>query len=148
MCEELLHEIPDPNVAVLKNKIQTMRSQFFRAHKLVRDSKRSGVGADKVFQPDLWFYHDISFIADGGLDLRKTFSNLANDEAEYSDGQLLIDETNSQVDSEVQLQTVEEDQVGRTDVMLTSHNVGIAPIIHDCAFISAALLARLGGLGS
>ena len=58
----------------IKKKIHTLRSQYKREIKLVRESKKSGMGADDVYNAKLWCFSQLDFLADDNL--RESISTL------------------------------------------------------------------------
>ncbi|CAG5043543.1 unnamed protein product [Parnassius apollo] len=59
LLKDKLQEIePEANFAATKKKIEhIMRSAFKREHKKVKESKRTGVEANDVHVPNLWYYN-------------------------------------------------------------------------------------------
>ncbi|CAG4982063.1 unnamed protein product [Parnassius apollo] len=58
LLKDKLQEIePEANLAAIKKKIEHMRSAFNREHKKVKESKRTGAGANDVHVPNLWYYN-------------------------------------------------------------------------------------------
>lgn len=51
---------PDFTVERLKQKINTLRTNFNREHKAMEEKRLSG--ADEVAEPSLWYYNELSFI--------------------------------------------------------------------------------------
>ncbi|CAG4985682.1 unnamed protein product [Parnassius apollo] len=54
----------DSNVTVtnLVKKIQNLRSGYFKELKKVKESSRTGAGADEVYVPTLWYFDALSFL--------------------------------------------------------------------------------------
>ncbi|CAK1598072.1 unnamed protein product [Parnassius mnemosyne] len=58
LLKDKLQEIePEANIAATKKKIEHMRSAFKREYKKVKESKRTGAGANDVHVPNLWYYN-------------------------------------------------------------------------------------------
>lgn len=55
---------PDFTVNKLKQKINTLRTNFNREHKAIEEKKVTGSSADDIQEPSLWYYNDLSFIKD------------------------------------------------------------------------------------
>ncbi|CAK1597311.1 unnamed protein product [Parnassius mnemosyne] len=64
---------------VLK-KINSLRTNYKKEKKKVENSKRSGAGADVIFEPKLWYFKELIFL-DDQIDPRTSCSNI-NDEVE------------------------------------------------------------------
>ena len=76
ILEKLSENIPGINVVSIKKKIHTLRSQYLREHKNVRESKKSAAGTDDIVKQKLWCYDMLSFISENGNDLRESRSTL------------------------------------------------------------------------
>ncbi|XP_068102449.1 uncharacterized protein [Hyperolius riggenbachi] len=61
LCLPLL---PTANVELVKSKIQNLRTVFKKELNKVRESQRSGAGADDIYTPRLWYYDLLLFTAD------------------------------------------------------------------------------------
>ncbi|XP_018016388.1 uncharacterized protein LOC108673117 isoform X2 [Hyalella azteca] len=72
-------------VAEVRKKIHTLRSQFHREMKLIRESTESGAGADQMYTPKLWCFESLMFIND--IDAhRQSTSTLDEDVQVSNDG--------------------------------------------------------------
>ena len=62
-------KIIDNNMTLeaMKTKIHTIRSQFKRELKLIRESKNSGASTSDVYTPKLWCFHLLEFIPNDEL---------------------------------------------------------------------------------
>jgi len=49
-------------MTTLKKKINTLRSNFRKELKKINDSKRSGAGADDVYEPSSWVFEELTFL--------------------------------------------------------------------------------------
>lgn len=45
-------------------KINSLRTNFRKEFKKIRDSEKSGVGEDEVAEPTLWYYEEMKFLID------------------------------------------------------------------------------------
>ena len=63
-------DIPEINLSAIKKRIHTMRSQFLRERKKVRDSKKSGIGMDQIYVSKSWLYNLLSFLNEEDEGLR------------------------------------------------------------------------------
>lgn len=50
--------------AMVKSKINNLRTTYNKEYKKVKDSERSGAGIEEVYKPSLWYYDLLSFIND------------------------------------------------------------------------------------
>lgn len=50
--------------AMVKAKINSLRSTYNKELKKVKDSERSGAGTEEVYKPSLWYYDLLSFVSD------------------------------------------------------------------------------------
>lgn len=55
---------PNSTVVDVKSKINALRTSWRREHKKVLDSIRSGAGTEDIYEPSLWYYKQLQFIAD------------------------------------------------------------------------------------
>lgn len=55
---------PEASIDDVKKKINTLRSNFRKELKKIHDSKRSGAGADDIYQPSSWLFEELAFLAD------------------------------------------------------------------------------------
>ncbi|PIO35666.1 hypothetical protein AB205_0183200, partial [Aquarana catesbeiana] len=77
---EKLLELVTPVVSTatspyLKTKIGGLRSTYLRERKKVKDSQRSGAGADDVYVPRLWYYDRLRFLSEH-TEVRESLSTL------------------------------------------------------------------------
>ena len=54
----------DATIEDVKNKINTLRSNFRKELKKISDSKTSGVSTDDIYQPSSWVYYELLFLRD------------------------------------------------------------------------------------
>jgi len=47
-----------------KRKINTLRSNFRRELKKKINSRKSGAGADDMYEPTVWYFNDLEFLRD------------------------------------------------------------------------------------
>ncbi|CAI6377104.1 unnamed protein product [Macrosiphum euphorbiae] len=52
----------DASIDDVKKKINTLRSNFRKELKKINDSKRSGAGADNVYEPSSWVFEELTFL--------------------------------------------------------------------------------------
>ncbi|CAH1968461.1 unnamed protein product [Acanthoscelides obtectus] len=69
---------------VLK-KNNNLRSSFRKDAKTVKDSMRTGSGADEVYHPKLWYYDLLKFVEDQEVS-RNSRSNISDDEESENEG--------------------------------------------------------------
>ncbi|KAF5288353.1 hypothetical protein FQA39_LY15443 [Lamprigera yunnana] len=64
----------DPNAdrASVRAKINTLRSSYCRELKKIGGSIRSGIGADDVYAPTLWYFADLNFLRDHETQVQDT----------------------------------------------------------------------------
>lgn len=55
---------PEASIDDVKKKINTLRSNFRKELKKIHDTKRSGAGADDIYQPSSWLFEELAFLAD------------------------------------------------------------------------------------
>ena len=68
-------KIPEADLCFVKKKVDSIRASFRKELRRVRDSKRSGLSADDVYKPTLWYFGLLLFTA--GQDIpRRSKSNL------------------------------------------------------------------------
>ena len=60
-------------------KINNLRSSYRKELKKVKDSMKSGTGADEVYEPKLWYYKLLSFLDDQDIP-RNSRSNVDSDD--------------------------------------------------------------------
>ncbi|CAH1982301.1 unnamed protein product, partial [Acanthoscelides obtectus] len=84
---------PEGTRETMKKKINNIRTSFRREMKKVEDSKRTGSGADAIYEPSLWYYDLLLFTAESG---RKGISNAqetdmdSNDERSMDNNKILF----------------------------------------------------------
>ncbi|CAH1955462.1 unnamed protein product [Acanthoscelides obtectus] len=66
-------------VSTVLKKINNLRSSFRKEAKKVKDSMRTGSGADEVYHPKLWYYDLLKFVEDQEVS-RNSRSNISDDE--------------------------------------------------------------------
>lgn len=49
---------------VVQKKINNLRCTYRKQHKRIKRSQKSGAGVDDVVEPTLWYYKELSFLAD------------------------------------------------------------------------------------
>ena len=64
--------------SVVKN-INNLRSSYRKEFKKVKDSMKSGTGADEVYEPKLWYYKLLSFLDDQDIP-QNSRSNVDSDD--------------------------------------------------------------------
>jgi hypothetical protein len=57
-------KIPEVDLCFVKKKVDSIRASFRKELRRVRDSKRSGLSADDVYNPPLWYFDLLLFKAD------------------------------------------------------------------------------------
>lgn len=50
--------------AMVKSKLNSLRSTYNKELKKVKNSERSGAGTGEVYKPSLWYYDLLSFVRD------------------------------------------------------------------------------------
>lgn len=60
--DELIKIKPNVTVVSIKRKMKTLQSQLSKERMKVRESVRSGMAADAVYEPKLWCYQDLQFL--------------------------------------------------------------------------------------
>jgi len=68
-------KIPEADLCFVKKKVDSIRASFRKELRRVRDSKRSGMSADDVYKPTLWYFDLLLFTADQDIP-RKGKGNL------------------------------------------------------------------------
>lgn len=56
------------SIEEIKNKIHTLRSQFRKDIRNIKQSSKSGSGSDDIYHPKLWCFDDLQFLQDGDMD--------------------------------------------------------------------------------
>jgi len=64
--------------SVVVKKINNLRSSYRKELKKIKESTRTGSGADDVYQPKLWYYNMLSFLDDQDTP-RNSRSNIESD---------------------------------------------------------------------
>nr|CAH7713600.1 unnamed protein product [Callosobruchus chinensis] len=63
--EELIRKYkekyPDADKQQLVKKINSLRTNFWKELKRIGDSERSGIGADDIVEPSLWYFEEMRF---------------------------------------------------------------------------------------
>ncbi|KAH8389970.1 hypothetical protein KR200_004790 [Drosophila serrata] len=49
-------------IDTVKKKVNSLRASYRRELQKIKRSKKSGAGADDVYQPSLWYFNDLSFL--------------------------------------------------------------------------------------
>ena len=64
--QEIMKDIVE-NITIVdvKKKINTIRSQYRREHRLLENSKKSAVATGDVYVPKLWCYNELTFLNEG-----------------------------------------------------------------------------------
>lgn len=65
--------------SVVVKKINNLRSSYQKELKKVKESTRTGLGADDVYQPKLWYLNMLSFLDDQDIP-RNSRSNIESDD--------------------------------------------------------------------
>lgn len=52
------------NIASVRKKIDTLRTNYNRELKKVRASETTGISPDEVYQPSLWYYQQLDFLSE------------------------------------------------------------------------------------
>jgi len=68
-------KIPEADLCFVKNMVDSIRASFRKELRRVRDSKGSGLSADDVYKPTLWYFDLLLFTANQDIP-RKSKSNL------------------------------------------------------------------------
>ncbi|XP_012938663.1 uncharacterized protein LOC101861586 [Aplysia californica] len=55
---------PEANKEFVIKKISNLRTTFKRELKKHENSKQSGMGSDEVYEPSLWYFHNLMFLED------------------------------------------------------------------------------------
>lgn len=78
----LKKQMPDVTSSdIKKKKLHTLRSQYRREMKLVKESSKSGAGAEEIYKPKLWCFDAFGFLYDGE-EIRESISTLDLEEDE------------------------------------------------------------------
>ncbi|XP_050301234.1 uncharacterized protein LOC126739530 [Anthonomus grandis grandis] len=51
-------------IEYIKKQINTLRSNYRKQLKKIKDSKRTGSSAESVYEPSLWIFYELQFLAD------------------------------------------------------------------------------------
>lgn len=66
--EELLkkyqEKYPEADRKALVKKINSLRTNFRKELRRIKNSERSGAGADEVVEPTLWYFDEMKFLSD------------------------------------------------------------------------------------
>lgn len=62
ICLRLKDLRPKTSVSELKCKIKTLRSQYVKENAIIKQSKRSGAGAEDAYSPRLWCFDQLKFL--------------------------------------------------------------------------------------
>lgn len=54
----------DATTEDVKNKFNSLRTNFRKELKRLKDSKKSGAGVDELYTPTCWYFDDMYFIVD------------------------------------------------------------------------------------
>jgi hypothetical protein len=57
-------KIPEAALCFVKNKVDSIRASFRKELRRLRDSKRTGLSADDVYKPTLWYFDLLLFTVD------------------------------------------------------------------------------------
>jgi hypothetical protein len=57
-------KVPEADLCFVKKKVDSIRASFRKEMRRVRESKRSGLSADDVYKPTLWYFDLLLFTAD------------------------------------------------------------------------------------
>ncbi|XP_031333976.1 uncharacterized protein LOC116163988 [Photinus pyralis] len=79
LIEKLKEIDPSCTKSTVLKKINNLRSSFRKEAKKVKDSMRTGSGADEVYHPKLWYYDLLNFVEDQEVS-RNSRSNISDDE--------------------------------------------------------------------
>ncbi|XP_014274672.1 uncharacterized protein [Halyomorpha halys] len=60
--------------ALVRSKINAIRTCYRRELKKIYDSVKSGVRAEDIYVPSLWYFNDIDFLRDHEAQIQETFS--------------------------------------------------------------------------
>ena len=69
-------DTPDISIDAIKKKFLTITSQVNAEWYKLRESTRSGAGAEDVYVPKLWFFEEAKFMKTASNDLRASLSNV------------------------------------------------------------------------
>lgn len=64
MVEKMKEIEPKADRAMVRTKINILRTSYRRELKKVKSSIRSGAGTDVIYKPNLWYYNKLDFLRD------------------------------------------------------------------------------------
>lgn len=64
LTDKLKELQPTADINCTKRKINTLRSNFRRELKKQINSRKSGAGADDMYEPTVWYFNDLEFLRD------------------------------------------------------------------------------------
>lgn len=64
LTTKLKEHDPTANIDLTKRKMNTLRSNFRRELKKQMHSRKSGAGADEIYEPTVWYFKDLDFLKD------------------------------------------------------------------------------------
>lgn len=64
LIEKLKEIFPQANREMVTKKINTLRTAYRKELKKLKESQKSGAGADEVYEPTLWYFDKLSFLED------------------------------------------------------------------------------------
>lgn len=56
--------VPNATLESLKNRMNNIKTCYRRELKKIRQSEKSGAGADEVYVPTLWYFYHLDFLKD------------------------------------------------------------------------------------
>lgn len=84
LVEKLKSAQPEATKQIVIQKLNSLRGGFRRELKKIRDSKRSGAGADDIYIPTLWYFELMNFVIDQEVP-RESVSNVQFDNDDDDD---------------------------------------------------------------
>lgn len=82
---------PKADRAIVRSKINSLRTAYRREVKKMKESRKSGRGTDDVYSPNLWYFEEIDFLRDQENQMQGTSTM---DDTEFIEE---MDETNGTV---------------------------------------------------
>lgn len=64
LLQKYKEKYPDADKQQLVKKFNSLRTNFRKELKRIRDSEKSGAGADDIVEPTLWYFEDMKFLID------------------------------------------------------------------------------------
>ena len=64
LLQKFKEQYPEGTKDELKKRINSLRTSFRKELKKVKDSTRSGAGADEIYDPSLWCFDALLFLTD------------------------------------------------------------------------------------